>query len=669
MARLDLSGCAAHVIRNTSIATVKRMSDTMNSYSAAFPEATEADWLAEVEKALKGGGIERITRKTRDGIAVRPLYRESDFASADNLRGMPGDASYLRGASVAPNAFLPWDIRQSFSHPDPAETNREILRDLERGVSSIDLAIDCSGKTGCVITNLDQLSTALTGVRADIAAVSLAHRGAGSGASAAALLALWADTQGDTQTQTLSFNISPIRQLMVTGKIDGGIDAAISKTAALTKALTAKFPLATSLDVGAQSIHEAGGSEAQELGGLVAGAVDLLRRLDQSGLAPDVAAPQILFKLAVDANYGIGIAKLRAARRLWAKIQDALGLPIQPMKLQAVTSARMQTRYDAWTNMLRGTAACFAAATGGADVITVRAFNERFGVPEELGRRIARNTQIIAMEESGLGRISDPSGGAWFTETLAEDLAEAAWAEFQQIEAEGGLVESLVAGKLQTRISEKRDALMKDIGRRKVPVTGVSEFPLLDEIGAPIANVASPTPGDGIDPLGLTTLLPDFAEQAGPDTIAKALEWISLSEPFEALRDRAEAHLESTGKRPSIFLATLGPLAEHNARVDFARNLFATGGVEAMSAPVPPKSVSEMVAAFAASGCQIAVLCGTDQRYEAEAAEASDALKKAGSVAVWLAGKHEAEAVDRQIFMGCDVLHELTLALAELGVK
>jgi len=645
------------------------MADGTLSLSGAFEDATEADWLAGVEKALKGGGIERITRQTRDGIKIHPLYRETDYASGSDQRGGPGARPYLRGAEAEPDQFLPWDIRQSFAHPDPAATNQEILRDLSRGVTSVHLAIECSGKTGCIVTNLDQLSAALSGVRADIAAISLGHRGAGSGASGAALLALWAREQDNPEAQKLAFNISPIRQLMRTGKIGGGIDAAMAKTAALTKALAAEFPASTSLEVEALGVHEAGGSEAQELAALVAGAVDLLRRLDQAGLSPSDAASQILFRIAVDANYGIGIAKLRAARRLWARVQEALGVTPQPMLLQAVSSARMLTRYDGWVNMLRGSAACFAAATGGADIITIRPFNESLGLPEELGRRVARNTQIMAMEESGLGRIADPSGGAWFSETLAEDLSGAAWAEFQQIEREGGLGESLVGGHFQSRIADKRAALMKDIARRKVPITGVSEFPLLEEITPPVAEVNSPPPGDGVDSIGLATLLPDFQTQTGPDTVGEALEWISIAAPFEALRDRTDAHLAASGSRPSIFLATLGPLAEHTGRVDFARNFIAAGGIEAKAPPVPPKSHSELAAAFAASGCKIAVLCGGDKRYVDEAEPAAKALKGAGAVALWLAGKFEADGIDRRIFMGCDVVHELTVALAELGVK
>ncbi len=645
------------------------MADGTLSLSNRFEDATEADWLAAVGKALKGGGIERITRETRDGIKINPLYRETDFESGSNPRGVPGDAPYLRGPTGTPDRFLPWDIRQAFSHPDPATTNLEILRDLERGVTSIHLEIECSGTTGCIITDLDQISTALSGVRADLATVSLGHLGAGSGTSAAGLLALWAEAQDSSKDLKLAFNISPIRQLMATGQIAGGVDAAMNKTAAMVTALSSKFPNATSLEVEAQSVHEAGGSEAQELGALMAGAIDLLRRLDNAGLSPNDAASKILFRLAVDANYGIGIAKLRAARRLWARVQEALGLDTQPMKLHAVTSSRMLTRYDAWVNMLRGTAACFAAATGGADVITVRAFNESLSRPEELGRRIARNTQIMAMEESGLGRVADPSGGAWFSETLAEDLARAAWAEFQTIESEGGLVESLVGGHLQARVAEKRAALVKDVARRKVAVTGVSEFPLLEEISAPVADITAPPPGDGVDPVGVDTLLPNFKSEPGEDTTAEALDSMTIAAPFEALRDRAEAHLQLTGSRPSIFLATLGPVSEHTARADFARNFFAAGGLETKAAPVPPESSAELAAAFVASGCKIAVLCGSDKRYPDEAASAAGALKKAGAVSLWLAGKFEATEIDRHIFMGADVVHELTVALAELGVK
>ena len=639
------------------------MADDILPLSSSFPDATEAEWLASVEKALKGRGLETITRNTADHLNIHPLYRESDFHAASDPLGTPGLAPFLRGKTAAPDPFLPWDIRQTFTHPSPEITNTEILRDLERGVTSVELNLDCTGRDGIQITTLDDLSAALKGIRADIATIALDHCG-GSGATGAALLGLWAEAQGDAGEQNLDFNLDPLGCLTRTGKLSGGLNPAFARVAEIAKHLGDTFPKAGLIRIDARRVHEAGGSEAQELAALIASAIDTLRRLNNR---MDIAAlaPRMSFAISVDANYGLGVAKLRAARRLWARCLDLLGLESHPMRLQAVTSGRMLTRYDAWTNMLRNTAAAFAGAVGGADILTVRPFNEALGIPEELGRRTARNTQIIAMEESQLGRVADPTGGAWFTESFAQDLAEAAWKEFQAIELEGGYAASLISGAFQTRVAAMRDTRAKDIAKRKVPITGVSEFPLLEEIAAPIAETPKVTPRDGISDAGLKHFLTEDLPTPEEDTSCEPLIPIRLAAEFETLRDAAE----TASKKPSVFLATLGPIAEHNGRADFARNLFAAGGVVAKQAPVPPTSPSETAAAFKASGSHIACICGADSRYDAEAVETATALKNAGASHVWLAGKFEGDGIDSNIFMGCDVLHALKLAHAELGVK
>lgn len=642
-------------------------SETPLSLSAAFDEASEADWLDGVTKALKGRDIKTLSRRTYDEISIKPLYRESDAASAADPLGGPGAAPYLRGASAAPDKFLPWDIRQCFTHPDPATTNTEILRDLERGVSSIELKHDCTGAHGIQLCDSGDFETALKGVRPDIATIALDH-GRGSGASNAALLAKWASTQDEAADAQLAFNVDPLCALARVGLIEAGLDASFAKLAALFSKLADTFPKSTLLRSDARFIHEAGGSEAMELAALIASAVDTMRRLDAAGISPSDSSTQFVFTLSLDANYGMGVAKLRAARRLWARILDAMKIDAQPMRLQGYTSGRMLTRHDTWTNMLRGTAACFAGAIGGADIVTVRAFNEPLGTPEELGRRVARNTQIIAMEESQLGRVADPTGGAWFTETLANELAEAAWLEFQQIESEGGYGASLMADKFQARVAEIRAARMKNIAKRKDPITGVSEFPLLDGVDAPVAEPISVTPKDGVSDEGLKHFLPDFVPANSDASEAEPFWPIRLSEPYERLRDIADARTETSGKRPSVFLATLGPLAEHTARADFASNLFATGGIEAVEAPVPPKDIPELAAAFKASGCALAVICGTDKRYGDEAAQAAAALKDANCQRVYLAGKGDFDGIDSNIFAGCDVIHILELTHAELGL-
>ncbi|MBY9067320.1 methylmalonyl-CoA mutase [Hyphomonas sp. WL0036] len=633
------------------------MADDILTLSSAFPETTEAEWLGAVEKALKGKGVDTLTRKTTDGIGIKALYRESDFAAAADPLGTPGEAPFLRGKTAAPDKYLPWDIRQLFTHPSAEETSTEILRDLERGASSIEIVLDCTGKSGVQITTLEDFETALTGVRADYAGVALSHANA-SGASASALLGLWAEKQENADALKIDFNMDPLGALARSGKLSGGLDAAFARVGAVAEALGQKFPAAGLVRIDATVAHEAGASEAQELGALIASAIDTLRRLDGK-----LDTSRLSFALALDANYGIGIAKLRAARRLWARCLEALGMPAAPMRLQGITSARMLTKYDPWTNMLRVTAAVFAGAAGGADIVTSRAFNEALGHPEELGRRIARNTQIIAMEESQLGRVADPTGGAWFTETLADDLAKAAWAEFQKIESEGGYAASLLSGAFQARVKAARDARAKDIGRRKIPLTGVSEYPLLEEIGAPVAEVDTPRPRDGVSGDGIAHFVK--AEIAGgADAVAEALTPIRLAADFEALRDAAA----KAAKPPAAFLATLGSLAEFTPRADFSRNFLAAGGVVAKDAVVPPKDPAELAAAFKASGCKLAIICGTDKAYEAGAEAAAKALKEAGARAVWVAGKFEAADIDTNIFAGCDALHALRLAHAELGV-
>ncbi|MEO1787016.1 MAG: methylmalonyl-CoA mutase family protein [Pseudomonadota bacterium] len=642
------------------------MTETIVSLGDQFQPSTEAEWVAAVEKALKGKGPDALVRQTLDGIPVHPLYREPDHPAQANPDGMPGQAPFLRGAEAQRDAYLPWDIRQAFAHPDPAATNADILRDLARGVSSIELCLDCTGKTGVAAADPDTFAAALSGVRGDIATIALDH-GGDTGVAAAALLARWGEDQREPKAQKFAFNIDPLGALQRSGLVEGGIDGAMGLCAGVFDALALKYPHATVLRVDARPVHEAGGSEAQELGALIAHGIDTLRRLDAFGISPAKAAPQILFTLSIGANYGIEIAKLRAARRLWARCLEALGLDPSPMKLQAVTSARMLTRYDAWVNMLRGTSACFAAAVGGADVITVRAFNEALGVPDELGRRIARNTQIIAMEESQLGRVADPAGGAWFTGTLGSDLAELAWSEFQRIEGEGGFGASLMEDAFQARVAKTRAQRIKDVARRKIPVTGVSEFPLLEEITPTVADISFSAGAETIDPSPLAAIVPT-PPATGDDSQAEPLWPIRIAEPFERLRDHAEARTAKTGDRPAVFLATLGPLAEHTARVDFAKNLFAAGGIDARAALVTPTSTAEMVAAFKASDCRLAVLCGSDKRYEAEAAAAAAALKEAGVQRLYLAGKYEADGIDSHIFMGVDLIDTLELAHAELGI-
>jgi len=642
------------------------------SLSGAFPDADESQWHDAVSKALKGGSLDRLSRKTPDGLTIKPLYREADFPAATDPLGTPGTAPFLRGPNAERNRFLPWDIRQAFRHPDPKTTQTEFMRDLERGVSSVELVIDPEGSQGCAIGSADDLAIALTGVDASIATVALDVAGpaAGYGLEAASLLANWAKSQPAPVSAKLAFNLCPLAALSRLGTLEESLDSAFARTAFLAQKLATDFPEASLIRIDATPLHDAGATDAQELGGLVAQGIDTLRRLDAAGLTPEKITSKLIFTLSVGPNYGVEIARLRAARQLWARCLEALGLPATPMQIQAISARRMLTTRDPWVNLLRNTAACFAAGVGGADIVTLRAFTDALGVAEELGRRTARNTQIIAQEESQLGRVADPAGGAWFIESHAEELANTAWRFFQEIEADGGFGTSLIGDALQPKINQARKALQASVARRKTPITGVSEFPLLDEIAAPVAELSG-TNGKA----EIAAELPDGCPAPEGEDLASPLWPMRLSEPFEALRDHADDQATKTGKRPSIFLATLGSLASHTARADYANNLFATGGIDAKNAPVPPEDIPELVAAYRASGCALAVLCGSDITYAEMAEDAAKALKDAGVQRLYLAGKpgdaeaaYKAAGIDSFIHIGVDVIATLELAHAELGI-
>ena len=310
---------------------------------------------------------------------------------------------------------------------------------------------------------------------------------------------------------------------------------------------------------------------------------------------------QISFRLAADDDQFMTIAKFRVLRRLWARVAEVAGEPdAGAARVHAVTSMPMMAQRDPWVNMLRTTVAAFGAGVGGADTVLVQPFDAAIpgglpGTAAGFARRIARNTQLLLLEESHLGRVLDPAGGSWFVEDLTEQLAEQAWEHFQQIEAHGGFAEArdFVAG----QIAEVRDRRTDDIDHRRTALTGVNEYPNLDE--APLPHRDS------------STTVQRYA--AG----------------FEALRDRSDAHLEKTGSRPKVLLLPLGPLAEHNIRATFAANLLASGGIETVNpGAVEAADVADAVSAAGAQG--VVVLCGTDARYGTEAAGVVEAARKAG---------------------------------------
>jgi methylmalonyl-CoA mutase len=619
--------------------------------AAEFPAVTRDQWRAMVATVLARSGVAEdvdpelaLAWTTYDGITLRPLYTADDAPRvAAGLPGqapapaatppsggprvsLPGQPPFVRGSCVDGAG---WDVRQRHADPDADRTNRAALADLSNGATSLWLLL---GEAGLAVPDL---STALDGVYLDLAPIAL-DAGAQTRDAAEAFLRLVAEQGIAAGDVAGTLGADPIGLRARTGA------AADLPMLGELAAMTGDFPHLRVATVDATVYHDAGGSDADELGLAAAVGVAYLRVLADRGLSIDAARRALEFRYAVTADQFLSIAKLRAARRVWDRIAELSGADADRagQRQHAVTSAAMMTRRDPWVNLLRTTIACFAAAAGGAQAISVAPFDAAIGLPDELSRRIARNTQSVLHDESSLARVIDAAGGSWYIESLTDELARAAWSRFTAIERAGGALAALDDGTIDGLLATARDERVDDIAHRRAPITGVSEYAFVGE--QPVVRPPAPA-----------------APTGGP------LPRLRYAQDFEALRDRADA----AQGRPVVFLAALGPVAAYRARVGFAANLFQAGGIEPVVGTGDIGDIDEIVAAFRASASTVACLCSANRLYADVAAPAAAALRAAGATHVWLAGPPgDVPGVDGYVFTGVDALTVLSTTLDKLGV-
>lgn len=577
------------------------------------PDATEEDFLAAYDK--------RLVTRTDDGIAIEPLYTA---ATAVTQHLAPGQAPFVRSTHTGP---IPWEIRQRVW---PSVDGSLAVTELEAGATGVLLTLD----------GPDELSAALQGVLLDLAPVGLTVTGGADAQVSAArgLLAAWDTADIAMGDRRGSLGLDPLGAWARSG---GSFDlpSALDSVADVVREATAAAPNARSIVVDGTVWNDAGATEGQELGWAMASAAWLVRALVARGIDLSAAVSALEFRLSASDDQFLTIAKMRAARRLWARVAEAAGLP-EPDRaavVHAETSRAMLTRYDTWVNTLRSTVACFAAAVGGADAITVRPHDsliERGG--SNLGRRVARNTQTILQWESHLARVIDPAGGSWFVESLTDELAAVAWGILQDSERSGGIPAMLESGAAQAALAESLAARRADVARRRRPLTGLTEFPNIDDPAPP--SPAAPA---------------ESTARFAPLTLHR------LADEFEDQRARADRAAEA-GERPMIYLATMGTPAQSTARATYAKNLFEAGGIRTVAGPV---------ADFPASGATVACVCSSDPVYAEEGAAAATELRAAGATRVYLAGRGaDVPGVDEEVGLGVDVLDVLGRALDSLGV-
>jgi methylmalonyl-CoA mutase len=463
-----------------------------------FPRADESAWMGLVAKTLGEKPFDSLHRTTVEGLPIAPLYPACDSPAPVAL--------------AARDAERPWEVRTPVAHPDPARANADALRDLEGGAASILLTIDPNGERGVAIGSAEDLARTLQGVVLELAPVALDAGFLGP------VAADWLSAAAKSSfTAKVQFHLDPLSAFAEQGVSPGPIEGHIVSAATVGARLAALYPDADLFLASGRVVHEAGGGEAAELAFAIASALAYAKALVRAGLPMQDAFGRITLGLAADGDHFFTIAKLRAARVLWGRLTEACGAP-STARIEARSSRRMLAAKDAWTNMLRLTAAGFGAAIGGADAVVLGAFTDPLGLPTAFARRQSRNTQLVLMEESEIGRVADPAAGAGYVEALTDEFARAAWAAFQAIEARGGLVAALADGHVAATVKAARDA-REAAGQPRI--VGVTAFPPEAEAAVEVERtqprrVEAPSP-----------------RVPGPDGRCPPLIPIRLSEPYE----------------------------------------------------------------------------------------------------------------------------------------
>lgn len=655
-----------------------------SSLFAEFPPPAPTDWRRLAEESLDGAPFEKkLVTRTPEGIDLQPIYTRADagFAAGE----WPGLPPYGRGAEALGARAHGWQICQELPYGAPEEFNAALLMDLNRGQNAVNLLLDIAtrlgldphearsgevGGCGLSLATLDDLARALRGV--DLAAVPVYAPAGVSALPLTAMLVAALAEQGKPATALRGGILSdPYAEWLGRGMLPCKLESAYDDMAAVTDWAARSGSELRTVGVAANHWADAGGSAVHELAFGLATGVDYLRALGERHITAGRAAPRFLFTFSSGSHFFMEIAKFRAARLLWARAVAATGAPAEAGRLvfHARTSLWNKTSLDPHVNLLRATTEAFAAVIGGCASLHVAPFDECHKVPDDFSRRLARNIQIILAEECQLGRVVDPAGGSWYVESLTRQLAAKAWALFQDVERRGGMAAAIREGYPQEMVDRLAAERIAAVESRREGIIGTNLHPNLkersvepnlpdyEELAARRASqvsayrMATPCERDvevmaRLDELLAATpatkmklLTAAFAHGATLGEVGKVLgigrsaeSMVSRlrirrrSEPFEALRRRAEAHLANTGARPSVFLANFGPRKQHAARADFSAGFFAAGGFEVRSHPgfeTPPAAAASALEA----GARIVVICSTDDTYPALVPPLAAALK------------------------------------------
>ncbi len=637
------------------------------SLRKSFPVPDLEEWQREVVRLLKGAPFEkRMKTATYEGFSLNPIYTSADIADLKHIDALPGEAPFHRGSDPLGYRGKPWEVAQELPYAEAGRFNQFLRRSLERGQSVVNLVFDRAGQAGLdpdeapgamvgwlgtSIATLRDLETALSGV--DLAKTPVYLQPGVALLPAAALLQASAKSSGVTAGSLQGAVLTdPLGLLASQGVLPGGLPRFYDSAAVVTKWALQEAPGIKTLFAAGYAYNDGGSNAVRELAFTISSAVATLREMEKRGIDIEDAAKRTVFGFSVGTNFFMEIAKLRAARLLWAQVIKSCGCDDRAGKMTifARGSSFTKTAFDPYVNILRSTTEALSAVFGGCDLLHVNPFDEPLGEPGDLSRRLARNTQLILREECHLDYLVDPVGGSWFIESLTATLARKAWAEFQSIEGNGGLAESLFEGTVQKRIAETALARRENISTRRDIIVGTNQYPDAEELdikmtprdekaqqlaeavrsdrdGAvnretllvkltgmelaeDIVDAASEAVAGGVS---LGDLMKVFASETDTDTV-RAIGVHRGAEAFEELRLRVLLWRKCAGGIPQVFLANMGEMGRYMPRLDFARSFYQLAGLEVKSdesfeTPLPAAKQAE------ASGAPVVVIVGTDQTY------------------------------------------------------
>jgi methylmalonyl-CoA mutase len=576
------------------------MAEKYNNLFAEFPPVSTQQWMDKVTADLKGADFnKKLVWKTNEGFDVQPFYRAENMDEVSFLNSLPGEFPFVRGTKKTNNEWL---VRQSIAVTDLAEANKKALNYLMRGVDSLAFVFNGGELT---VADLDVLLKDVC-----LPAVEVNFVGCCSVKATEAFVAYVKKAGYDLAEVKGSVEYDPFGKFAVTGVLRNGAEHVLANAASLIEQ-TSEMKKFKTLAVNGKNFGNAGASAVQELGFSLAQGAEYLTALTEKGVEIDAVAKKLKFNFSVSANYFMEIAKLRAARLLWAQIVKAYGPKCDcsaKMTIHAETGSWNKTVYDAYVNMLRTQTEAMSASIGGADSITVLPFNAVYEQPTEFSDRIARNQQLLLKEESHISKIVDPAAGSYYIEELTAALAENAWKLFIDVQEKGGFIAALREGFIQAEVKKMAGKRDSNVATRRENLLGVNQFPNFTE------KVESELDAAVFAPVDLT------AEGAEIET----LKPYRGAQAFEALRYKTDVYAK-TNKRPLAFMLTIGNLAMRKARAQFACNFFAVAGFEVLDNN-GFKTVEEGVEAAQKAGAAIVVICSSDDEYAELAPAAFDAI-------------------------------------------